>query len=107
LFKGFSYGVGYQLENMVYLELRRNGYQVYVGVLPNKEVDFVAQKSDRVLYIQTTYMMVEEQTIKREYAALESISDNYEKMIVSMDDLVFSNNKGIKHIQVWNLSEIL
>ena len=67
----------------------------------------MAQKSDRVLYIQTTYLMVEEQTIKREYSALESISDNYEKMIVSMDDLVFSNNKGIKHIQVWNLSEIL
>lgn len=107
LFKGFLYGVGYQLENLVYLELRRNGYQVYVGVLPNKEVDFVAQKSDRVLYIQTTYLMVEEQTIKREYAALESISDNYEKVIVSMDDLVFPSNKGIKHIQVWNLSEIL
>ena len=107
LFKGFSYGVGYQLENLVYLELRRNGYQVYVGVLPNKEVDFVAQKSDRVLYIQTTYLMVDEQTIKREYAALESISDNYEKVIVSMDDLVFSNNNGIKHIQVWNLNEIL
>jgi predicted AAA+ superfamily ATPase len=107
LFKGFSYGVGYQLENLVYLELRRNGYHVYVGVLPNKEVDFVAQKSDRVLYIQTTYLMVDEQTIRREYAALESISDNYEKVIVSMDDLVFSNNKGIKHIQVWNLSEIL
>jgi predicted AAA+ superfamily ATPase len=107
LFKGFSYGVGYQLENLVYLELRRNGYHVYVGVLPNKEVDFVAQKSDRVLYIQTTYLMVDEQTIRREYAALESISDNYEKVIVSMDDLVFSNNKGIKHIQVWNLNEIL
>jgi len=107
LFKGFSYGVGYQLENLVYLELRRNGYHVYVGVLPNKEVDFVAQKSDRVLYIQTTYLMVDEQTIQREYAALESISDNYEKVIVSMDDLVFSNNKGIKHLQVWNLSEIL
>lgn len=107
LFKGFSYGVGYQLENLVYLELRRNRYQVYVGVLPNKEVDFVAQKSDRVLYIQTTYLMVDEQTIKREYAALESISDNYEKVIVSMDDLVFSNNNGIKHIQVWNLNEFL
>ena len=107
LFKGFSYGVGYQLENLVYLELRRNGYQVYVGVLPNKEVDFVAQKGDRVLYVQVTYLLVDEQTVKREYGALEAISDNYEKCVVSMDEVLLHSNKGIKHVQVWNLQEFI
>ena len=107
LFKGFSYGLGYQLENIIYLELRRNGYQIYVGVLPNKEVDFVAQKGERVIYIQSTYIMIDEQTIKREYDALEAIPNHYEKFIVSLDDIVFPINKGIKHIQVWNLSDVL
>lgn len=107
LFQGFSYGFGYQLENLIYMELRRNGYQVYVGVMPNKEVDFVAQKSDRIIYIQATYLMVDENTVKREYAALEAISDNYEKIIVSVDDITLPINKGIKHIQAWNLKLLL
>jgi uncharacterized protein len=107
LFKGFSYGLGYQLENLIYLELRRQGYHVYVGVLLNKEVDFVAQKADRKIYIQVTYSMTEESTIKREYASLEGINDHYEKIIVSLDDVLLPSNKGIKHIQAWNLCEIL
>lgn len=107
LFKGFSYGLGYQLENLIYLELRRQGYHVYVGVLQNKEVDFVAQKADRKIYIQVTYSMTEESTIKREYASLEGIDDHYEKIVVSLDDAKLPSNKGIKHIQAWNLSEVL
>lgn len=107
LFKGFSYGLGYQLENLIYLELRRQGFHVYVGVLINKEVDFVAQKGDRIIYLQVTYSMTEEDTIKREYASLEGIDDHYEKIVVSLDDFVLPSNKGIKHIQAWNLSELL
>jgi uncharacterized protein len=107
LYKGFSYGIGYQLENLIYLELRRYGYQVYVGVLLNKEVDFVAQKADRIIYVQSTYLMIEEATIKREYASLEAIDDHYEKIIVSLDDITFPINNGIKHIQAWNFSQLL
>ena len=70
-------------ENLIYLELRRHGYHVYVGVTLNKEVDFVAQKADRKIYIQVTYSMTEESTIKREYASLEGIEDHYEKIVVS------------------------
>ncbi len=103
LFSGFAYGLGYLLENMIYLELRRSGFQVYVGVLPNKEVDFVAKKADRVLYIQSTYSLAEKETAQREYSALEAISDHYEKIIVSLDDIVLPVNNGIKHIQAWNL----
>ena len=56
------------------------------GYAKEKEVDFVAQKGDRILYIQTTYTLADEQTARREYASLESIRDNYEKVVVSLDD---------------------
>lgn len=67
------------MENLVYLELLRHGYDVYVGSIKDKEVDFVAIKNDRIIYVQATYMLVDEQTIEREYAPLECIADNYEK----------------------------
>ena len=104
LYPGFGYGVGYKLENLIYLELRRAGFEVYVGTFRDKEVDFVAKKEDRVVYIQSAYMLADERTIQREYSPLESIKDNYEKIVVSLDDITFPSNKGIKHIQAWNLS---
>lgn len=107
LYPGFAYGVGYLLENAVYLELRRLGYQVYVGSIRDKEVDFVAMKDDRVVYIQTTYMMETEQTMEREYGPLLSIGDSYEKYVVSMDEVQLSSREGIRHIQAWNLMDIL
>ena len=51
--------------------------------------------------------MADEQTAKREYAPLEAIQDNYEKFVVSLDDISLPSNEGIKHIQAWNLSAIL
>jgi len=107
LYPGFGYGVGYKLENLVYLELRRAGYEVYVGAMRDKEVDFVAKKGDRLIYLQSTYLLVDEQTTQREYAPLEAISDNYEKVVVSLDDISLPSNKGIRHIQAWKLHEIL
>lgn len=107
LFVGFSFGLGYQLENLIYIELRRHGYHVYVGVMPNKEIDFVAIQGERTLYIQCAYLMINEHTAKREYAPLQAIDDNFEKIIVTLDDLKFPNNRGIKHIQAWNFHEIL
>ena len=107
LYPGFGYGTGYKLENIVYLELRRAGYEVYVGVMRDKEVDFVAIKGDRVVYIQSSYILADEQTARREYASLEAIQDNYEKMLVTLDDVSFPSNKGIQHIQAWNLTKEL
>lgn len=107
LYSGFGYGIGYMLENLIYLELKRSGYEVYVGVMPNKEVDFVAKKADNVLYVQSAYALIDEQTIKREYASLEAINDNYEKIVVSLDDIPLPQNKGIKHIQAWLLHKFL
>lgn len=107
LYSGFGYGIGYKLENLVYLELRRAGYEVFVGTMPNKEVDFVSKKNDNIIYVQSAYLLADEKTIKREYEALEAIRDNYEKIVVTLDDILLPQNKGIKHIQAWNLKTFL
>ena len=91
-----------QLENLVYLNLKRANYQVYTGVFREKEVDFVALKDDKILYVQATYLLIDEKTIEREYSPLESITDNYEKIVVSLDDAQLVQKNGIKHVQIWN-----
>lgn len=107
LYPGFGYGTGYKLENLVYLELRRAGYQVYTGSLGDKEVDFVATKGDRLLYVQSAYLLSDEQTVRREYASLEVIRDSYEKFVVSLDEVTFPSNKGIRHIQAWKFDRVI
>ena len=107
LYQGFGYGVGYQLENLVYLELLRAGYVVYVGSIKGKEVDFVAIKGDRTIYVQVAFMLVDKDTIEREYSALEAIDDNYEKMVVTLDSTQLFSRGGIRHIQAWRLAEEL
>ena len=95
------------MENLVYLELLRHGFDVYVGSIRDKEVDFVAVKNDRTVYVQTTYLLIDEHTIEREYAPLELIADNYEKIVVSLDDLQLPSRNGIKHVRAWELSQML
>jgi len=107
LYPGFGYGFGYMLENLLYLDLRRAGYEVYIGNIRNKEVDFIAKKADKVIYIQCAYLLAEPETIEREYTPLETIDDNYEKFVVNLDDLVMPSNKGINHIQAWKFVEML
>ena len=107
LYAGFGYGTGYLLENLVYLDLLRHGYDVYVGSVKDKEVDFVAIKNDRIIYVQATYMLVDERTVEREYAPLECIADNYEKIVVSLDDFQLPSRNGIRHVRAWELSQVL
>ncbi len=84
------------LENIVFLELLRRGYQVTVGKAGTKEVDFVCEKHGEKLYIQVTYLLASAETIEREFGVYESIRDNFPKYVVSLDDLDMSRN-GIKH----------
>lgn len=107
LYPGGGYGAGYKLENLVYLDLRRAGYKIYVGAMRDKEVDFVAKKGDRQIYIQSAYMLADEETVRREYASLKSIQDNYEKFVVSLDDSPLPSDEGILNIQAWVLNKIL
>ncbi len=107
LFRGVGHGVGYELENLVYLQLLRSGYSVYVGDIKGREVDFIASRSDRKVYLQSTYLLIDEATIEREYASLQDIGDNYEKMVVSLDDLTMPSRNGIRHVRAWELQDII
>ena len=87
------------LENIVYMELRRRGYKVFVGKTGDKEVDFVAQDRQNFLYVQVSYLLATEETRRREFGAFESIRDNFPKYVVSMDELNMSRN-GYKHMNI-------
>ncbi|MCI5599889.1 MAG: ATP-binding protein [Hallerella porci] len=83
------------LENIVFVELIRRGYKVYVGKFGELEIDFIAQKNEERIYIQVCYLMADENTKAREYLPLTQIKDNYPKLILSLDDLPKSNEGGI------------
>ena len=84
------------LENIVYLELLRRGYKVTVGKTGEKGIDFVCDKHGEKLYVQVTYLLASEDTIKREFGAYDTIRDNFPKYVVSFDEFDMSRN-GIKH----------
>ena len=87
------------LENIVYMELLRRGYNVNVGVFKDKEIDFVCRKNGKKIYVQVTYILSNESTIKREFSSLSKIEDNYPKYVVSMDEIDLSRD-GIKHMNI-------
>ncbi|MCM1082915.1 MAG: ATP-binding protein [Clostridium sp.] len=91
---------GHALENVVYFELLRRGYDVSIGKVDNAEVDFIAAKADDKLYIQVTESMTNELVRDRELAPLQKINDNYEKIILSLDTGLDSSYEGIKSINV-------
>jgi hypothetical protein len=86
---------GFVLENIVYLELIRRGFDVKTGSISGQEVDFVASKPDKTLYVQVTATMVQMETQDRELRPLQTIPDNYEKLVLSMDRLPMNDFDGI------------
>ena len=88
--------VGHILENVVYLELIRRGYEVYVGKINDLEVDFVAFTGDEVNYIQVTATVRDEKTLERELAPLEKIKNSHPKYVLTLDEDPESNHNGIK-----------
>ena len=87
--------VGHILENVIYLELLRRGYNVYVGKIDSQEVDFVAQTQDGNTYIQVAASVRDEATLERELKSLKAIKDNYPKMILTLDDDPDGDYEGI------------
>lgn len=92
--------VGHILENVVYLELIRRGYDVYVGKIDDLEVDFVAMDKKQIEYFQVAATVRDENTLNRELLPLQKISDNYPKVILTLDDDPEADYDGIKRINV-------
>lgn len=91
---------GHILENIVYLELLRRNYRVYIGKLDNLEIDFITEKEGERVYIQVCETMMGEETRERELKPLKLIKDNYEKIVLSMDKIFLENIDGIKSINL-------
>lgn len=87
------------IENIVYIELLRRGYEITIGKVDNLEVDFVCKKQNKPIYIQVSYLLASEETIEREFKPLKNISDNYPKYVITMDDLDMSH-EGIRHLNL-------
>ncbi|MCF0225901.1 MAG: ATP-binding protein [Methanobrevibacter sp.] len=88
--------IGSILENIVYIELLRRGYDVKIGFINENEIDFVCTKNKEKIYIQVAYLLANDKIIDREFSALAKIDDNFDKYVLSMDKIDFSTN-GLKH----------
>ena len=84
------------LENIVFIELASRGYEVKIGKLKDREIDFIAQKNDLIFYYQVAYMLTDEKTREREFGVYKSIEDNFPKYVLSMDHFDFSRD-GVIH----------
>jgi predicted AAA+ superfamily ATPase len=88
------------LENIVFLELKRREYQVYIGKLDTREIDFIAEKQGKRIYVQVAYKLESEATVEREFSPLLAISDQYPKYVVTMDEFWKEDVQGVKHLQI-------
>ena len=96
---------GHILENIVFMELKSRGFEVAIGKVGDKEVDFIATKHNKKIYIQVTETMMDDSTRKRELEPLQAIKDNYEKLILTTDNLFANTDEN--GIQILNLPEWL
>ena len=88
------------LENVVFAHLNQLGYSVGIGLLKNKEIDFVAEKNGRRIYIQVAYLISDKKVKEREFGNLLLINDNYPKLVVSLDPYIIGDYEGVKHIHL-------
>jgi len=101
VFSTFDTGIGGHLENIVFLELKRRGYKVYIGKIKNLEIDFIVEKGKEKKYFQIAYSVAEKKVAKREFGNLQKIGDNFEKVVLTLDDVVDQEYEGIKHQEIW------
>lgn len=92
------------IENLVFLHFKALGYKIYIGKNKTKEIDFMVQKWSDIKYIKVCYLLVDEVTRQREFGNLLEIKDNYEKIVLSMDDFISGGYLGVKH---YNLMDYL
>lgn len=97
------------LENIVYIELKRRGYEVSIGKIGNLEIDFIATKATEKIYVQVTYLLASEDVVEREFKPLQKIKDNYPKYVLSMDKFYGEMFEGIKRLNIidWLLEDVV
>ena len=88
------------LENIVFLELKRRAYQVYVGKWESKEIDFIGEKQGKKIYVQVAYKLENKQTIDREFSTLLEVKDQFPKFVVTMEDFWKESVEGIQHLHI-------
>ncbi len=88
------------LENVVFLELRRRGYDVHIGKIGDAEIDFIAEKEQKRIYVQVAYLLESEKTVNREVSPLLQIPDNYPKYVISTDPFFGNDIQGIKRLHI-------
>ena len=101
VFGGNTKEINLILENIIYLEMLRRGYQVTVGKVGSKEIDFVGSQHGQKLYIQVSYLLSSAETITREFGVYDTVRDNFPKYVISLDEFDMSRN-GIKHQNIRN-----
>ena len=102
-----NYDLGFSLENIVFLELLRRGFKVNIGKVGLTEVDFIAEKNNRLHYYQVIASLIDENTFKREITPLQNISDNYPKTILTLDRFTLGDYEGIEVVNAidWLLNK--
>jgi predicted AAA+ superfamily ATPase len=90
--------IGQLLENTVYHHLRAHGYQVRVGQIAGREIDFIAEREGSRRYYQVAYLLPDDKTIEREFGNLAQIGDDYPKYVISMDPMAGGEREGIQHL---------
>lgn len=88
------------IENLVFLHLKFLGYKITTGQLEQNEIDFVAEKDNQKIYVQATYLLTSQKSIKREFGNLLKIKDNYPKYVISMDEYAKGDYQGIRHMSL-------
>lgn len=90
------------IENVVYIHLVTQAFRVTVGILRNAEIDFIAKKENKTIYVQTTYLLASEDVVRREFGNLQDIKDNYPKYVISMDPVSgdFPEYPGVHHLHL-------
>jgi predicted AAA+ superfamily ATPase len=88
------------LENIVFLELKRRGHHVFIGKLDTREIDFIAEKQGKKIYVQVSYKLDSEDTVAREFNPLLDIKDQFPKFVVTMDDFWKETVEGVLHLHI-------
>lgn len=97
-FCGGVHDIGAALESVVYFELKKRGYEVSVGKIGDAEIDFVAERAGKRIYIQVCYLLASEEATKREFASLAAVPDHFPKVVLSMDKIWGTHPSGIERL---------